>query len=236
VLRLPSIAETARKATWNDVLAYPEDIRVEVLAGEIVTTPAPLPRHSNAQRALGRFIGGPFHDDDGFGGPGGWWILLEVDIRFEVHEIVRPDVAGWRRIRLPDAGDLRPIEVVPDWICEVLSPSTASRDRVAKRALYARCGVAYYWMLDPESRTLEALKRNADGGWGELGAWDEHAVTRIEPFEAVELLRRCSSAYRPTRAVSTSKPPSTRPRWWVSGPFAFAFHSATYREAGVDFE
>ena len=176
-----------KKATWDDLLACPEDVRVEILGGEVVTAPAPLPRHSKSQRAVGRYVGGPFDDDDGHGGPGGWWIFVEVDVRLEAHEIVRPDLSGWRRSRLTDPAEMRPIDVTPDWTCEVLSPSTASRDRVTKRALYARCGVGYYWMVDPEARTLEALKLGDDGRWIEVGAWDDGAAARIEPFEAVEL-------------------------------------------------
>lgn len=182
------MSEAARtRATWADILAQTEDVRTEILGGEIVTTPAPLPRHSKAQGSLRRFVGGPFDDDDGHGGPGGWWILLEVDVRFEAHDIVRPDLAGWRRERLQNPGDLRPIDVVPDWICEVVSPSTASRDRVTKRSLYARSGVAHYWLVDPEARTLEALRLGGDGRWIELGAWGELEVAHIEPFEAIEL-------------------------------------------------
>jgi Uma2 family endonuclease len=182
------MAEAAeRKATWADVLAHSEDERVEVLSGELVTIPAPLPRHSKTQGSLRRFVGGPFDDDDGHGGPGGWWILIEIDVRLETHEIVRPDLAGWRRERLPEPGDIRPIDVVPDWICEVISPTTASRDRVTKRALYARFGVPYYWMVDPGARTLETLRLGDDGRWIELGAWDDEATARIEPFEAIEL-------------------------------------------------
>ncbi|HVJ21859.1 MAG TPA: Uma2 family endonuclease [Polyangiaceae bacterium] len=156
------------------------------MGGEIVTSPSPLPRHSKAQRSLGRFIGGPFDDDDGHGGPGGWWIFPEVDIRFAPHDVVRPDLAGWRRARLPSPGNVRPIEVVPDWICEVTSPSTASLDRVTKRALYAKHGVGFYWIVDPAARTLEALELQAHR-WVELGAWDDTAVVRIPPFEAQEL-------------------------------------------------
>lgn len=175
-----------KKATWEDLLRLGEDVRGEVLSGVLITTPAPLPRHGNSQRSLGRFVGGPFHDDDGRGGPGGWWIFPEVDVRLGPHDIVRPDLSGWRRERLPDPGDQRPIDVVPDWACEVTSPSTASRDRVAKRALYARAGVAYYWIVDPDARTLEAL-RLQDGHWLELGAWGEGDTARIAPFEEVEL-------------------------------------------------
>ena len=124
--------QPARKlATYDDLLRLGDETRVEFVGGDIVARTAPLARHSNAQRALGRFIGGPFHDDHGFGGPGGWWIFLDVDVRFTAHDVVRPDVAGWRRERLPQP-NVRPIDVVPDWVCEVLSPSTAARDRVYK--------------------------------------------------------------------------------------------------------
>ncbi len=175
-----------RLATYADLLALPPDVRAEVLAGAIVTSPAPLPRHSNAQGAARRFIGGPFHDDDGHGGPGGWWIFVEVDVAFGLHDIVRPDIAGWRRSRLPRPGNTRPIEVVPDWVCEILSPATAARDRVHKRNLYGRAGVAHYWLIDPSARVLEALTLR-EGVWLEAGVYDETSTARIPPFEAIEL-------------------------------------------------
>lgn len=173
-------------ATYDDLLTLPEDVRAEILDGELVVSPAPLPRHSNVQRSLSRFIGGPFHDDDGHGGPGGWWIFGDVDIRLGRHQIVRPDISGWRRERLPDPAGVRPIEIVPDWICEIISPSNEAHDRVTKRRLYAESGVAFYWMVNPEARTLEAL-RLREGIWQDIGAYDESDVARIAPFEAVEL-------------------------------------------------
>jgi Uma2 family endonuclease len=151
-----------------------------------VTAPAPLPRHSKAQRALARFIGGPYDDDDDRGGPGGWWILLEVDVRLSPHDIVRPDLAGWKRERLPSPWDQRPIDVRPDWICEILSPSNAVLDRVTKRKLYADKGVPFYWIVDPHVRTLEAARLDR-GRWVEVGSYDDTAVARIEPFDAIEL-------------------------------------------------
>ena len=173
-------------ATYADLLALPADTRAEVLAGEIITSPAPLPRHSKVQRAAGRFLGGPFDDDDGRGGPGGWWIFVEVDVALGRHDIVRPDLAGWRRERLARPGAKRPIEVVPDWVCEILSPATAARDRVTKRALYARTGISYYWLIDPQARVLEALALR-DGTWVEVGVYDDTATARIAPFDAIEL-------------------------------------------------
>lgn len=172
-------------ATYDDLLRLSEDVRAEIIAGSIVVSPSPRPRHSKSQRALGRFVGGPFDDDDGFGGPGGWWIFLEVDIELSTHDVLRPDLSGWRRTRLPEP-DQRPIRVAPDWVCEVISPSTGARDRVIKRQLYARHGVGHYWILDPVARTLEALELR-DGIWHDAGNFDETAVARIAPFEAIEL-------------------------------------------------
>jgi Uma2 family endonuclease len=173
-------------ATYEDLLALPEGVRAEVLAGSVVALPSVLPRHSRVQRSLSRHLGGPFDDDDGRGGPGGWWLFVEVDVALGPHDIVRPDLSGWRRERLPRPGKVRPITVAPDWICEVLSSSTAARDRVTKRHLYASTGVAHYWLIDPEARVLEALALR-DGSWLEVGSYDETALARIAPFEAIEL-------------------------------------------------
>lgn len=173
-------------ATYADLLALPEDVRAEVLGGQIVTAPAPLPKHSKVQRALGSFIGRPFDDDDGHGGPGGWWIFVEVDVALGPHDVVRPDLAGWRRHRLPDPGEKRPIDVVPDWVCEILSPSTSGRDRVTKRNLYAERDIPYYWIVDADTRTVEAFEL-AGKRWVLAGAYDEAAVARIAPFEEIEL-------------------------------------------------
>lgn len=174
-----------RLATFDDLLGLPEDARAEVIAGVVVTAPAPLPRHSRAQGALRRFVGGPFDDDDGRGGPGGWWILLEVDVRLTPHDIVRPDLAGWRRDRLPQPWDVRPIDTRPDWVCEIVSPSNAALDRVTKRKLYA-AGIPHYWIVDPDARTLEAFRLSGER-WLDAGSYDERATARIEPFDAVEL-------------------------------------------------
>jgi Uma2 family endonuclease len=173
-----------RRATYEDLLALPEGVRAELIGGEIVVQPAPLPKHLKPQGALRRSIGGPFDDDHGADGPGGWYIFIEAEVRFGA-EVVRPDLSGWRRERLKNPNQ-RPFDVVPDWTCEVISPSTASRDRVYKRRLYAKHGVAFYWIVDPQARTLEALESN-HGVWVDAGTFDDTAVTRIRPFEAVEI-------------------------------------------------
>jgi Uma2 family endonuclease len=176
---------TARKlATYDDLLAYPSEVKAEIFDGEIHIQASTLPGHGRAQLALGRFVGGPFDGDRR--GPGGWWILQEIDVRFDVHNVVRPDVVGWRRARLPDPWDMRPIDVVPDWICEVLSPSTEKVDRVRKQHLYARHGVSHYWLVNPAERVLEAFA--LDGAQRRLaGSYDDTALARIPPFDAIEL-------------------------------------------------
>jgi Uma2 family endonuclease len=178
--------DAARKlATYDELRALPEGVKAEIIEGDLVTMPPLRPRHANVQGTLRRFIGGPFHDDDGFGGPGGWWIFIDVDVALSAHTIVRPDVVGVRRERLPDP-DVLPIPVVPDWICEVLSPSNAPHDRVIKRRLYAHHGVRWYWLVDPAERVLEALELR-DGLWVNVGIYDETDTARVPPFEAVEL-------------------------------------------------
>lgn len=180
------LSSRPKLASYADLRALPDGVKGEVLGGDIVTEPAPLPQHSNAQGAARSLLGRPLHDDDGRGGPGGWWIFVEVDVALGPHDIVRPDISGWRRERLVRPGKVRPIDVVPDWVCEVVSPSSAARDRVTKRNLYARCGIPFYWLIDPEARVLEALALR-DGVWVETGVFDESATARIAPFEVVEL-------------------------------------------------
>lgn len=175
-----------KPATYDDLLALPEDVRAEIIGGEIITTPSPLPRHSRAAAGLARQIGGPFDEDDGRGGPGGWWILSEVDVAFGEHDVVRPDVVGWRRERLPEPWDIRPVMVVPDWICEILSPSNAAYDRVTKATLYQQYEVAFFWLLDPAERTLEAF-RLTERHWARIGAFEDGVKARISPFEQIEL-------------------------------------------------
>jgi len=179
------MSAAVKLATYEDLLTMPDDVRAEIVGGMIQVLPAPRPRHSNVQGSLRRFVGGPFHDDDGFGGPGGWWIFVEVDIQLSRHDVVRPDLSGWRRERLPKP-DARPVTVVPDWVCEIVSPTSGDRDRVAKRRLYAQSGVRHDWIVDPMVRTLEALELRGSE-WVELGAWGDADTARIAPFEAIEL-------------------------------------------------
>ncbi len=178
----------AKLATYDDLLAEPGDTHAEIIDGVIVAPPAPLPKHARAQRNTGELIGGPFDPNGDGQGPGGWWILPEVEVRLAALTVVRPDLSGWRRGRLPSPWDVRPIDVAPDWVCEILSPSNAAHDRVTKRRLYAAHEIPYYWIIDPEARTLEALRFDrATQGWFEVGSYDDESVARVEPFDAIEL-------------------------------------------------
>lgn len=183
---------------WTTI-AGPKSLRAKPNCYPALAIAAPF----KAATFVGRFVGGPFDDDDGFGGPGGWWIFVEVDVQLTAHDVVRPDLAGWRRERLPKPGPVRPIEVAPDWVSEVISPSTASLDRVTKRALYARHGVNHYWIVDPDTRSLEALELSGDR-WLELGAWTDDAKVRVAPFGEVEL--ELARLFLP-READVSEPP-----------------------------
>jgi len=169
-------------ARW---LSQPEELRLELIDGALLPKAAPTARHGNAQLGLGSFLRSHFHRRGGADAPGGWWIASEVDLVLDAQGF-RPDLVGWRREHLPRLPDERPVEVVPDWICEVLSPSNRSVDAVVKRERYHRAGVPYFWLLDPDARTLTVLRRDAGDYRVVLLAHADEQV-RAEPFAAVPL-------------------------------------------------
>ena len=174
-----------QNATYDDLKALPETMVGQILDGDLVVMPRPSWGHARATSVLGAELGGPF--DRGRGGPGGWLIIDEPELHLG-RDIIVPDLAGWRRERLPAMAAQTPwISIAPDWVCEVLSPSTSSIDRVKKTHVYSREKVTWYWLIDPEARTLEALKLDSSGHWVEIGTWASQATVRAEPFEAVEL-------------------------------------------------
>jgi Uma2 family endonuclease len=130
---------------------------------------------------LGGELYGPFSRDEA----GGWVILDEPELHL-AQDILVPDLAGWRRERMPEIPDLAAFELAPDWICEVLSPSTAATDRADKLPIYARHGVMHAWLVDPLDKTLEIL-RLTQQQWLLLGTYRDEAKVRAEPFEALEL-------------------------------------------------
>jgi Uma2 family endonuclease len=164
-------------------LKVPDHLVAEIIDGELHTTPRPAPRHADASSGLGGALRGPF--DRGRGGPGGWRILDEPELHLK-SDVLVPDVAGWRRERLPRLPDEAYFSLAPDWICEVVSPSTAALDRVKKLAIYARECVGHAWLVDPIARTLEVL-RLGDGRWTILSTWSGLVTIRAEPFDAMDL-------------------------------------------------
>jgi Uma2 family endonuclease len=185
VAAVHSLASEAavKQATYDDVLNAPDNKVAEILDGQLFLSPRPASRHALATSRLLSFLGDPF--DRGRGGPGGWWILVEPELHFD-KQVVVPDLAGWRRERMPSLPDVAWFGLAPDWICEVLSPSTARIDRTRKLRIYAEAGVAHAWLVDPIQRTLEAL-RLRDGAWviAQVIAGEETAG--VEPFETVPL-------------------------------------------------
>ncbi len=179
-----SASVTAAPATWADLEGLPEGTRAEILAGELRVSPRPLPRHGLTSIRLGRFLDGPFGFD---GDPGGWWIVAEPDIELSPHDVVAPDLVGWRRERVPRLPEERPVRTRPDWICEILSPSNRRQDLGAKSQLYRRARIPYYWILDPAERTLRALHLGDQDLWLVLGAFGVGDRVAIPPFDAIEL-------------------------------------------------
>lgn len=163
--------------------ALPEHKVGEILGGELIVSPRPAARHANASSALGGLFFGPF--SAGIGGPGGWWILDEPELHLE-QDILVPDLAGWRKERMPRVPDVAHFELRPDWVCEILSSSTARDDRVRKVPIYAREGVPHVWLLDPLAKTLEVLRLDGEG-YRLAAAFGGDEAVRAEPFDAIEL-------------------------------------------------
>ena len=170
-----------RRATYRDVLDAPAHMVAEVVEGALYTHPRPAMPHALASSALGAKIGDPFNF--GKGGPGGWWIIDEPELHLG-EDILVPDIAGWRRERMPDFPDTAFFALAPDWVCEVLSPSTRDLDRHGKRPVYAREGVAHLWFIDPVARDLEAFELR-NGEWVLIAAARNDDPVSIPPFEAI---------------------------------------------------
>lgn len=173
------------KATVAELLALPDEgRRYEILDGELVEKETSA-EHGVAQSRVGRVLG-PFDRRPGGRLPGGWWFATEALIDLGVDQHVRPDVAGWRRERMPERPTGSVISLAPDWICEIVSPSNASNDTVKKKRAYHRHQVPHYWLLDPVRETLTVLRWSADG-YVEVQSAMRGERVRAEPFDAIEL-------------------------------------------------
>lgn len=174
-----------RRASYEDVLAAPAHKVAEVIDGTLHTHPRPATPHAAAASALGEELGPPFKR--GRNGPGGWVILDEPELHLGPDpDIIVPDLAGWRRARMPAIPNAAYVTLPPDWACEVLSPSTEGVDRTEKLPVYARERVEHVWLLDPLVKTLEILRLDG-GSYRIVRAWRGDRVVRAEPFDAIEL-------------------------------------------------
>lgn len=173
---------TRRIPTISDLDDLPEDVVGEIIDGELIVHPRPDPPHVWAASELGAVLVTAFRR--GIGGPGGWIILDEPRIQFDP-QILVPDLAGWRRERY-QAPLKGPFQVPPDWICEVLSPTTERDDRVRKLPIYARNGVQHAWLVNPIQRTLEVFRRQ-DDAWLLAAVHGQDDKVRAKPFDAVEI-------------------------------------------------
>ena len=180
-------APIAKPATYQDLLALPPNVVGEIIAGELLAQPRPGTRHANAASALGEELGPPFRR--GRGGPGGWIFLDEPELHFG-EDVVVPDLAGWRRSRMPELPDLPYLDLAPDWICEVLSPSTVRVDRVLKRRRNAQgrgSPTTGCWIPSPRP-----------------SKWSDSTVTRIGSFSRRPTTTSCGRNHS-TRLRSTCR-------------------------------
>jgi Uma2 family endonuclease len=170
-----------REATYEDLCKVPNHLIAQIIHGQLITLPRPAPRHARASSIVGGKLVPTY--DEGNGGPGGWWILFEPELHLGP-DILVPDLAGWRRERMPALPETAFFPLAPDWVCEVLSPANAQTDRVDKLGIYAVHQVAHAWLVDPDARTLEVFALQ-DGHWRLETALKEADEVRAPPFDAI---------------------------------------------------
>ena len=172
-----------RRATYEDLETVPPNCVGEIVDGELYVSPRPASPHARAASRLGMLLGTPF--DMGKGGPGGWILLVEPELHLGEDALV-PDLGGWRRERMPELPHTAAFTLAPDWVCEVLSPSTAVLDREKKMKAYAREGVGHLWLVDPLQQALEVYRLEGRR-WSQQGHWRGGTTVHAEPFAVLPL-------------------------------------------------
>jgi Uma2 family endonuclease len=192
------MAAPRRRATYEDLMEVPDTKVAEIIDGELIVSPRPASPHALAASVIGSTILAAFHGEPGAAGrdpPGGWWILFEPELHFD-EDVVVPDMAGWRRERMPVFPSVSFFTQAPEWVCEVVSPSTGRIDRSRKMRIYARASVEHLWLVDPLVRTVEVYRLHGDT-WTVAAVWGGDEKVRIEPFAEIEMALE---------------------RWWVPEP------------------
>ena len=180
---MASVLPSKRPATYADLFELPDNVVGEIIDGELIASPRPAPAHAIATSYLGGELVGPY--GRGRGGPGGWLILFEPELHLG-DQILVPDLAGWLRERMPQAPSTAWFELRPDWVCEVLSPSTAVLDRTRKQDIYREQGVPWLWFVDPATRTIEVLRLSGQD-LVVAGTFGGEGEKRVPPFDAVAI-------------------------------------------------
>ena len=178
-------AVQAKRATYEDLLQVPDTMVAEIVDGELVVSPRPAAPHALAGMEITADLAPVFHGKQARSGPGGWWILPEPELHFD-DDVLVPDLAAWRCERMPTVPNVTAFTLAPDWLCEIISPSSVRHDRIAKMRCYAREGVTWAWLVDPIARTLEVF--HLDGShWTVAASHAGDEVAQVEPFAGTEL-------------------------------------------------
>jgi Uma2 family endonuclease len=179
------MAQAKRRATYEDLLRVPDTKIAEIIEGELVVSPRPATPHAFAASEIAAGLLPAFHGPTAHDGPGGWWIFAEPELHL-ADDVLVPDFGGWRCKRMPTVPNAGALGIPPDWVCEILSPSSVRHDRVAKMRCYARESVSHVWLVDPSARTLETFRLEA-GRWMVASSHAGEESVRAEPFAEVEL-------------------------------------------------
>lgn len=167
----------SRRWTWKDIMHMPEKEMPEIVDGKPYYRAAPRFRHGMPAMEIGAVLA-PLRRRH----QGGWWIAADVDIRLAPDSIVRPDLCGYRKDRVPEPPEAWPLDVVPDWVCEILSPSNAGYDRRIKGTLYAQAAIPWFWLIHPQERTVEVMELCANH-WILRGCYTDGDQLALPPFD-----------------------------------------------------
>ena len=172
------------KATYQDVIDAPENMVAELIDGELHLMSRPSPEHGEAGSVLGGLLVPPFRL--GIGGPGGWRIIDEPELHLEIESrVLVPDLAGWKRETMPKLPKTKYFAVMPDWVCEILSPSTSKKDLEVKMPLYAQADIGHLWLIDPLAKTLQAFELR-NGKWAQIADLKDADTVCVPPFDAID--------------------------------------------------
>lgn len=210
----PALSTFRKRATYQDVLDAPDNMVAEIMNGDLYLSPRPAPAHAETGPHVLDSISPFWTRRGGSGGPR-WRIMNEPELHLGTDVLV-PDLAGWRIERMPKLPREAFITLAPDWVCEVLSPSTARTDRSTKMRIYARHRVPHLWLVDPLDQLLEAFRLEGEF-WVRhtalIGKEEGTEKARIPPFEELEInISHWWTEVESPNPEPTAPPEPTEPR------------------------